>query len=1814
MRSARQKLQRSARDSLEAAMQFSDVPAGNLYETTVQRVEAIRDNPVVQLERVEERVEAAVLQMAVGTHERAFMDALRLFGKKFAGGVGLGEADFWVDGVVGTDALTRIILKRLRDQGLLERARVSVAKDEEEKRKKEEAEEEAKRKKKEEGEAGSAARIEGLLDEAPIGYNIAEVRAGLSFEDLPDFSKRIALPLVLTAIEIVQRLREARTKNPNIANNPLGYLTTRLRAFANGLIIPFVNQLRGNPKITTTDGLGKFLEERLRDDKFVRQFMRTGPIDERVDLAIRDAAVTYYTGFLRMEDGKDSERPIKERLLAEMFGNPNIDPPTHNFSYEIGRLVGVVWSSSSYGEAIWNAGGFQTDLAELETLTDTARNIAKSAKLGTEDDIDGASSTTVLGEIGKALAADDEAIREWAKKLMPQEETQIAQATNEQLRAEVGKVLDTLLKANAGLQGRDTKTRNDLVDMANRLGINTKAPLETMGAVRMRADGTPLTIENASIAVKVQAITEWLKEQNEKLEEANAALLKKAEEFASATLGIDLATFYSDLALDDDIYGNSKLAAIIGKIEDELEERQKQADESAAEAEKFQKQATELLQTVESGKTASGELEARLAELDVAREQAAAARDVAESKLKSLQEEFEALQGEKSALEEQNKQRSQAYADLEAAKARADAQVAALQEAASEKGGQAKVLARQLQAAQAAQQEAQDQLRNAQEQLGQARKTNADLAREKAELERKLRTQEGRVLTDPSQAQEIANLRKQLSQKERELQASQGRVTQAENARSRLQTQLTAANQNAQDLERQVRKLEDELSGIGDDETEEEESFQFGGVPGTTEPEPSEASLAGTSGSGVTADLTPLMTKLNTLQQKLEQPSLPPAAIANLENLGQTASSLSGLLERLIAAVERNDPAEIAQVSRRAQAQASTASQQADIASRSMEDDPVPRREESREVDPTERLRVQKAKIDILRAQRELANVTEAQRAQARTAPASSTSAPAPSPLDRLRVQEQALRVAKERAELAQALREQREDREPAHAASAEPSVFDRLKLRQLMAEVRLTEGRARRAELEDQRQQQAQQAAQAAPGSSVQDAIQANRLAAQRAQIAAKRDQLKLEMEQYEFAQKQQQQAALARQQTDPEQSRRLAAQREQIAMKREQLQLEMEQYKFAQEQQKQQQAQQQSQASPDQSKRLAAQREQLALKRDQLKLEMEQYEFAQKQQEKQQQAQQQSQAGPDQSKRLAAQREQLALKRDQLKLEMEQYEFAQKQQEKRQQAQQQQLGGPDRSKLVAAQREQLALKRDQLKLEMDQYEFERKKHEEQEQREQKLQQSSGADRAKLAAAQREQLSMKREQLKLAMDQFEFERKKREEDRQLQQAQEPKQVDRAKLVAAQREQLTLKREQLELAMKEYDFEQKRIENERGPRQKTSEEVAALTFERQKRRLELQKMAIEMRVAEREAQKALAGPTARERQAEAQAARQSELKLRRDLIALQTEHMRSITARQEAKRGMAFEEQRLELERQKLQLAQTQAENELKRLNRIDPELQADLEIAKANNQADIARSNMLTAQVKLQELRQLEGFKQQQAALEVERRAWQNAQEKIKLQNAQDARRAKGPSEDEMDVLSKLLKLKGGRGQFRRLLDGVHIGALWDPMTLQYFVTDTFFSVMADVLSNVNRLSGLRPLSMRDTIVDTALQDQIMRLFVARYNNVRRASNSVGTTTGWEASGLMAGHALDGFLRWLGERYGGAGAGGARQISPFLGLDGKNPQAGVPLLLEGSRDPLRAQEDLRYHLKYTPNTPLVFVPSGTRPRGRSAVYMTGAM
>jgi len=1287
--SERSELQKSAQRALGVA-EVPTEPVGNLYKETVGRVEEIRANPEAQLDRVEERVEAAVLQMAVGTHERAFMDALRLFGKKFAGGVGLTEADFWVDGVVGAEALVRLILKRLRDQGLLERAREAKAKADAEK-------------------AAEAAREKERAE---------RTKRRLRFRGAASSSGKTGRVYVF---------------EPSMAGLD-GKIKMRLHTEAG----------ESEPEVQTQDGNPVRIKNNESVDVLSDDPQNVG------DQVWRRVKFGEYEGWVMWEEaGKDY---FAEEGAAASAGLPIEEPIGYNIATTRGQI--------------------QNPQSRQNFTTQVALPMVYAANRA----------------VVAARAMAD------ARATQTQQQLNMDQTFEEVLGNFVNRILNGLaITINNRVYSSAEGVYNEIVNSLK----NDTAVIQRLGYTNDRpASILASTIRDMAVPYYdyfVNRVKDESDYKNRILNELRTDTQNNTHAFGSEARRLfNLAKQSADAAI---LEGTG-----LGADEQTLATLSARLRNAANRAFPNQAQQQQL------SNMNILEVLTRYTKREQGNAQAVASL---QKNVTTLRRRNDVLMKKEKALNEQVRNLAQ---DIGIVLQQDPEQTAASSSGMSD--------------------DPEGSL-----------DTTAILNKIKEELRRRKQEDESAApMEDDPRIQEL-----------------QAQIQQLNQDRANLQQDLAASRQQlAQTLGSGANESEPE--DVPDDDFDSEEAAQSMPAP---------------------AELTALSNKLDTLQATLGQATLPAGAGQTLTDLGTTARSLAGLLERLLIAVERGDVTEARNTGRRARAQASTASQQADIATRQlqgMRDDPPGD-------DPVDRLRVQKAKLDILRAQRELANVAGSPGPGQAASSSSSSSSAQPTPLDRLRVQEQALKVAKQRAELESALREQQEDRQPAHPALARPSAFDRLKLRQLMAEVRLTEERARRAELEDQRQQQA------VPGSSAQDAAQANRLAAQRAQIAAKRDQL----------------------------------------------QLEMEQYKFAQEQQKQQQAQQQSQAGPD---------------------------------------------------------------------------------------------------------------------------------------------------------------------------------------------------RAKLVAAQREQLALKREQLKLAMEQYEFEQKRLAQERGPARQTSEEAARLAFERQKRRLELQKMAIEMRVAERKAQLALAGPTPQERQAAARAAREGELKLRRDLLAMQTEQMRAITARQESKRAGAFEDQRLELERQKLLLAHAQAANELQRVEALDPKLQAELETARMNAQTDLARSNMLTAQAKLQELRDLEGFKQQQAAQQVERLAWQNAQERLKLQNAQDARRAKGPSEDEMRVLSDLLRLKGGRGQFRRLLDGVHVGALWDPLMLQHFVTDTFFSVMADVLSNVNRLSGLRPLQMRDAIVDAALQDQIMRLFVARYNNVRRASNSVGTTTGWEASGLMAGHALDGFLR----------------------------------------------------------------------------------
>ena len=444
---------------------------------------------------------------------------------------------------------------------------------------------------------------------------------------------------------------------------------------------------------------------------------------------------------------------------------------------------------------------------------------------------------------------------------------------------------------------------------------------------------------------------------------------------------------------------------------------------------------------------------------------------------------------------------------------------------------------------------------------------------------------------------------------------------------------------------------------------------------------------------------------------------------------------------------------------------------------------------------------------------------------------------------------------------------------------------------------------------------------------------------------------------------------------------------------------------------------------------------------------------------------------------------------------------------------------------------------------------------------------------------------------------------------------------DRKELISAQREQLALRSDQLKLSIAQYEFEQKQLENEHDRKPPSAEEAAAKAYERQKQRMELQKMAIELRTEEQKALAALRGPTEREQQAEALTARQNDLKLRRDLVTLQTEQMKALTARQQAREVGSLAHSKLELDRQRLELDRKKTDLEIAKLEKQDfvkqgemLQMQFEAQTARAKAEADNAKAAKAMTELKLAEQRALEGFRQQQAALEIERDALRNAQEELKLRNAQDVRRAKGPSDDDLSVLNALLEDKtgtGGRIVFRDILRSVYIGDLWDPETLQYFVTSTFFSVWVTVLANVNNKAVTRRLTMRDTIEDTELQVRFANVLAKNYNNMRRGAMGVSSTTGWEVSGLVAGSGLDAFMYWLRDQYGGRSS-RSGLISPFLQLNGRNPYENIPLVLESSSSIEKQQQDLLYHLRFTPKIPLVIVPNNSR--NRHSAYLGSAL
>ena len=428
--------------------------------------------------------------------------------------------------------------------------------------------------------------------------------------------------------------------------------------------------------------------------------------------------------------------------------------------------------------------------------------------------------------------------------------------------------------------------------------------------------------------------------------------------------------------------------------------------------------------------------------------------------------------------------------------------------------------------------------------------------------------------------------------------------------------------------------------------------------------------------------------------------------------------------------------------------------------------------------------------------------------------------------------------------------------------------------------------------------------------------------------------------------------------------------------------------------------------------------------------------------------------------------------------------------------------------------------------------------------------------------------------------------------------------LTRAQLAADMREQLALKRGQLELQMKQYEFEQQQLKAVHEGEQVPAPDAARIAYERQKQRMDLQRMAIELRVAERKAALALAGPTSAAQQAERLLRRQDELKMRKDLIALQTEQMRAIAARRAAAYANQFEQQRLDLDRQKLDLERKRAEADIARLGAIDPKKQGEKEMLMLQMQADKAKTELATANARLTELEQLEGSKRAQALQDIQQRALRNEQEKIRLQAARDAQHSTRPREGELRTLGNLLAMTdsttgraAGRAEFRNLLDRIRIGDLGSPLMLQNFITERFFAVLSDVLSNVNARSGARRIQMRDVIEDVALQDAATRLLVAQFNAKRRANTNVGTTTALEASSITAGHALDGFITWLTERFGRSQDPNARRISPYLRLDGRTPTPRRPILL-ATGDQERARMQISHFAQTHPGQPLVFLPT----------------
>ena len=243
----------------------------SVYANVAKQIVTNFSQPTHTLDNLQERVEAAIFRMAFNTRELEFMEHLRLFGKKFSGGVGLAEADFWVDGVVGTDALVSLVFQRLRAQNLLDDARQFI---------------EAK------GSVDSGSRLisgdigkseskSGVLDQAPIGFSLQELTDDPLADNAVDYDKwldltaRISFEIVRDMIAVVKK--DGATQDA---------FNKQLQGF-NGAFASMPDQNNIQNKLT-------LLETRELGEKVVRKLL-----------------ITYFQGATDMHNALDSDGKLR---------------------------------------------------------------------------------------------------------------------------------------------------------------------------------------------------------------------------------------------------------------------------------------------------------------------------------------------------------------------------------------------------------------------------------------------------------------------------------------------------------------------------------------------------------------------------------------------------------------------------------------------------------------------------------------------------------------------------------------------------------------------------------------------------------------------------------------------------------------------------------------------------------------------------------------------------------------------------------------------------------------------------------------------------------------------------------------------------------------------------------------------------------------------------------------------------------------------------------------------------------------------------------------------------------------------------------------------------------------------------------------------------------------------------------------------------------------------------------------------------------------------------------------------------------------